>query len=221
MTTTRIVLVDDHEVVRLGLLMLINDQEDLQVVGEAGDAQDALALVGRERPDVVLMDIRLPGEGGIDATRQIRELFPDTEVVILTSYLDNELIVKAIQAGAAGYVLKQLGNEELLQTLRAAARGEDLLDASTSARLRAQVRQVESRLETNPFRDLSDRDLEILAQVARGLSNAEIAAALYLSEKTVRNYISAMLRKLDMNNRVELATFAVKNRLFTRLDHGE
>lgn len=219
--TTRIVLVDDHEVVRLGLLTLINDQDDLQVVGEAGDAQGALRVVREQRPDVVLMDVRLPDEGGIEVTRQIRSRYPDTEVVILTSYLDNELIVRAIQAGAVGYVLKQLGNEELLETLRAAAQGEELLDASTTTRLREQVRQVERGLATNPFRDLRDRELEILGAVARGRSNAEIAEELYLSEKTVRNYVSAMLRKLNMSNRVELAAFAVKNRLFTRLDVEE
>lgn len=216
--TTRVVLVDDHEVVRLGLLILINDQDDLQVVGEAGTAEQALSVVAQQKPDVVLMDIRLSEDSGIDLTREIVERFPDTRVVILTSYLDNELIVKAIQAGAVGYVLKQLGNEELLEAMRSAARGEALLDSSTTAQLRDRVRKLESRLDSNPFRDLTDRELDILAEVARGRSNAQIAERLYLSEKTVRNYISAMLGKLEMSNRVELATFAVRNKLFTRLD---
>lgn len=215
--TTRVLLVDDHEVVRLGLITLINDQPDLEVVGEAGTAAEAVRAVERLRPDVVLMDIRIPGEGGIEATRQIMERFPETRVVMLTSYADEELVVRAIRAGAVGYVLKQVGNEELLRAVRAAAKGESVLDPATTSRLLARVRELEQQAEGDALRELTDREVQILAEVARGRSNAEIAARLHLSEKTVRNYISTMLEKLGLRNRVELATFAVRHNIFERL----
>ncbi len=216
MKKIRVVLVDDHEVVRLGLLTLINDQPDMEVVGEAGTTAEALGSVERLKPDVVLMDIRIPGEGGIQATNQIASQAQDTKVVMLTSYADDELVVKAIRAGAVGYVLKQLGNEELLRAIRAAARGEALLDPATTARLLSRVREVERRTEADAFRELSDRELEVLAEVTRGKSNAEIGKALNLSEKTIRNYVSTILEKLHLGNRVELATYAVQHHIFDR-----
>jgi two-component system, NarL family, response regulator DevR len=217
MSKCRVLLVDDHEVVRLGLMTLINDRPDMEVVGEAGTTAEAVAAVARLRPDVVLMDIRMPGEGGIEATRQISARYPTTRVVILTSFADDELVVKAISAGAAGYVLKQVGNQELLRAIAAAARGEALLDPRTTARLLARVRQAERRAEEDAFRDLSDRELEVLAEVARGRTNQEIGDRLNLTEKTVRNYVSAILEKLGLSNRIELATYAVVHHLFERL----
>ena len=219
MTKTRVVLVDDHEIVRLGLMALIDDQPDAEVVGEAGTADDAVRAVERLRPDVVLMDIRMPGEGGIEATHRITTQYPDTKVVILTSFADDELVVRAIRAGAVGYVLKQVGNEELLRAINAAARGEALLDPATTARLISRVRETERKVESDAFRDLSGRELDVLAEVARGKSNAEIGQALHLSEKTVRNYLSTVLEKLHLSNRVELAVYAVEHHLFDRLGH--
>ena len=213
MTRTRVLLVDDHEVVRLGLMTLIDDQDDLEVIGEAGTAAEAVRKVEQLRPNVVLMDIRIPGEGGIEATRQVTSKFPETKVVMLTSFADDELVFRAIRAGAAGYVLKQIGNEELL---RAAAAGEALLDSSTTARLLAHVRDLEQRADDDAFRDLSERELDVLGEVSRGKSNAEIGASLNLSEKTVRNYISTVLSKLNLSNRVELATYAVQHHLSDR-----
>jgi DNA-binding NarL/FixJ family response regulator len=215
---TRVLLVDDHEIVRLGLMTLINDQAGMEVVGEAGNAAEALRAVERLRPHVVLMDIRLPGEGGIEAARQITSRFPDTRVVMLTSYMDDELIVQSIRAGAVGYVLKQVGNEELLRAIAAAARGEAVLDPSTTARLLSRVRDSERRSDEDAFRDLSDREMDVLAEVARGRTNAEAGQALNLSEKTVRNYVSSILEKLQLNNRIELATYAVKHRLSDHYD---
>jgi DNA-binding NarL/FixJ family response regulator len=214
---TRVVLVDDHEVVRLGLLTLINDQPDLEVVGEAGTAAEAVRAVERLRPHVVLMDIRMPGEGGLEATRQITARFPETKVVMLTSFADDELVMRAIRAGAAGYVLKQVGNEELLRAIAAAARGEALLDPATTARLLARVRETERKIEEDAFRDLSDREMDVLAEVARGKTNAEIGVVLNLSEKTARNYVSTILEKLQLTNRIELATYAVEHHLFEKL----
>jgi two-component system, NarL family, response regulator DevR len=213
----RVALVDDHEIVRLGLMTLINDQPDMEVVGEAGTAAEALRLVERLRPQVVLMDIRIPGEGGIEAAREITNRFVDTKVVMLTSFVDDELVLRAIQAGAVGYVLKQVGNEELLRAITAAARGEALLDPSTTARLLSRVREVERKNIEDAFRQLSDRELDVLAEVARGKTNAEIGRVLNLSEKTVRNYVSTILEKLDLSNRIELALYAVEHHLFDKL----
>jgi two-component system response regulator DevR len=217
MSRTRVLLVDDHEVVRLGLMTLIDDQADMEVVGEAGTASEALLAVERLRPDVVLMDIRLPGEGGLEATERITHDFPESKVVILTSFADDELVVRAIQAGAAGYVLKQVGNQELLRAIQAAARGQAVLDPTTTQRLLARVRETERRAEQDAFRELSAREMEVLAEVARGHTNAQIGRSLYLSEKTVRNYVSTILEKLHLTNRIELATYAVEHHIFDRL----
>ena len=214
MNKINVLLVDDHEIVRLGLMTLIDDQEDMEVVAEAGTTTEALELVEQRRPQVVLMDVRLPGEGGIEAARKISAHFPDVKVIMLTSYVDDELVFNAIRAGAVGYVLKQVGNEELLRAIRAAARGQALLDPSTTARLISQVRAAERQAGQNAFKDLTDRELEVVAQVARGKTNAEIGESLHLSEKTVRNYVSAILGKLNLVNRIELATYAVSHRIF-------
>jgi two-component system, NarL family, response regulator DevR len=217
---TRVLLVDDHEIVRMGLMTLINDQPDMEVVGEAGDAADAVRASERLRPDVVLMDIRMPGEGGIEATRQITSRFPSAKVVVLTSFADDDLVVRAISAGAVGYVLKQVGTDELLRAINAAARGEALLDPATTARLLSRVRETERRTESDAFRELSGREMDVTAEVARGKSNAEIGQTLNLSEKTVRNYISTVMEKLHLTNRVELAVYAVEHHLFEKQGRG-
>lgn len=213
MNVVHVLLVDDHEVVRLGLTTLINDEADMRVVGEAATTTEALRAVEDLHPDVVLMDIRLPGEGGIEATRIIRERFPDIKVVILTSYANDELLLSAIRVGAVGYILKQVGNDELLRAIRAAAVGESVLDSSTTSRLLARVREIERDAEADAFRDLTARELDVLAEVARGHTNAEIGKSLNLSQKTVRNYVSTILEKLHFRNRIELAIYAVENNL--------
>ena len=218
MEKIRVLLVDDHEIVRLGLMTLINDQPEMQVVGEAGNAAEALACVERLRPDVVLMDIRLPGSSGIDATRQITQKFPQSKIIILTSYRDDDLVMQAIRSGAMGYVLKQVGNRELLRAINAAARGEALLDPAAAAHLLAHVRRVEQKLHDQAFQQLSERELDVLAEVVRGKTNLEIGGVLNLQEKTVRNYISTILEKLNLSNRIELAVYAVQNNLLDRLN---
>ncbi len=217
MAKTRILLVDDHEVVRLGLMTLLNDQPNMEVVGEASTAGEAVKAVEKLDPDVVLMDIRLPGEGGIEAARQVTKKFPRTKVIMLTSFADDELIMRAINAGAVGYVLKQVGNEELLRAIDAAARGEALLDPAVTARLLSRVRENERRAEEDAFRDLSNREMDVLALLARGKTNAEIGQSLNLSEKTVGNYVSTMFEKLHLNNRIELAAYAFEHHLFERM----
>jgi len=218
MSKIRIVLVDDHALVRLGLKTLIDDQADMEVIGEAGTASEALQIVGSLRPDVVLMDIRLPGEGGLEATRQIVARFPDSKVVMLTSFADEELVTSAIRAGAVGYLLKEVGNEEVLRGIRAAAQGGAAMDAATTTRMFARVRALEQKAQEDAFRDLSERELEVLNEVSLGKTNAEIAQSLNLSEKTARNYVSTILEKLQLTNRIELATYAIKYHLSERLN---
>lgn len=217
MAKTRILLVDDHAIVRLGLMTLLNDQPDMEVVAEASTAAEAVRAVEKYQPHVVLMDIRLPGEGGIEATRQVTARFPDSKVVMLTSFADDNLVIRAISAGAVGYVLKQVGNEELLRAIQAAARGEASLDPSTTARLLSRVREIDRKSEEDAFRELSDREMDVLVHLARGKTNAEIGKILNLSEKTVGNYIGTMFEKLHFNNRIELAIYAVEHHLFERM----
>ena len=221
MEKTRILLVDDHAIVRLGLMTLLNDQPDMQVVAEASTAAEAVRAVEESKPDVVLMDIRLPGEGGIEATRQITARFPNSRVVMLTSFADDDLIMRAINAGAVGYVLKQVGNEELLRAIQAAARGDAVLDPSVTARLLSRVRELDRKAEEDAFRELSDREMDVLVYLARGKTNVEIGHLLNLSEKTVGNYIGTMFEKLHMNNRIELAIYAVEHHLFERMGKEE
>lgn len=213
----RVLLVDDHALVRLGLMTLINDRPDMEVVGEASTAPEALQSVEQLRPDVVLMDIRMPGGGGIEATQQVMARFPETKVIILTSFADDALIMRAIQAGAVGYVLKEADNEELLRAIAAVASGQALLDPATTRRLISQMREMGRKVEEEAFRDLSEREIGVLAEVTRGKTNAEIAQTLNLSEKTVRNHVSVILEKMHLTNRVELATYAVEHHIFDRL----
>lgn len=213
----RLLLVDDHAIVRLGLTTLLNDQPDMEVVGEASTAGEAVKAVEKLHPDVALMDIRLPGEGGIEATRQITELFPSSKVVMLTSFADDELVVRAIRAGAVGYVLKQVETDELLRAIQAAARGESVLDPATTTRLLTRVREAERKADEDAFRDLSNREMDVLVTLARGKTNAEIASLLNLSEKTVGNYIGSMFEKLNLNNRIELAAYAYEHHLFEKM----
>jgi DNA-binding NarL/FixJ family response regulator len=217
MRKTRILLVDDHDIVRLGLMTLLNDQQDMEVVGEASTAGDAVKAAENLQPDVVLMDIRLPGEGGIEAAGQVTRRVPNSKVVMLTSFADDELVVRAIRAGAVGYVLKQVGNEELLRAIRAAARGEALLDPSTTARLLARVREAERKADEDAFRELTDREMDVLIHLAKGKTNAQIGSLLNLSEKTVGNYVGNMFDKLHLNNRIELAAYAYEHHLFERM----
>lgn len=217
MTKTRILLVDDHDIVRLGLMTLLNDQPDMEVIGEASTAGEAVKAAVKLQPDVVLMDIRLPGEGGIEAAGQVTRRVPNSKVVMLTSFADDELVVRAIRAGAVGYVLKQVGNEELLRAIRAAARGNALLDPSTTARLLTRVREAERKADEDAFRDLTDREMDVLIYLAKGRTNSEIGHLLNLSEKTVGNYVSNMFEKLHLSNRIELAAYAYEHHLFEKV----
>jgi DNA-binding NarL/FixJ family response regulator len=207
----RLLLVDDHQVVRLGLRVLLTAEPGFQVVGEAGSAAEALALVESLRPEVVLMDVRLPDQSGITACQRIRQRWPEVQVLMLTSFADEELVLEAVNAGAAGYVLKQVGTDDLVKAVRAVAQGDAVLDPVVTQKLLTHVRRAGHEAQLAAFRDLSERELQVLAQVAEGKTNAEIGAVLMLSEKTVRNHVSTILSKLGCTNRIEAATYAVRN----------
>jgi len=213
----RLLIVDDHEVVRLGLRTLLESEPDLQVAAEAGTAQQALIQAESQRPDVVIMDIQLPGASGLEACREIRRKFPQIQVVMLTSSVNENFILEALHAGAAGYILKQVGNDELVRAIRAAHNGELALDPKTAARVVAHLNDLQNKTESDAFRDLSAREMEVLNLVARGQNNREIGQALHLSEITARNYVTALLEKLHLRNRVELAAYAIRNHIEERL----
>lgn len=209
----RILLVDDHEVVRIGLRTLLSRYPQFEVVAEAATADEALARTLQYQPDVVVMDIRLPGKNGIEATREIKQSRPETEVIVLTSYAEDELLFDAIRAGAAGYILKQIGSDDLIRALEAVGRGEALLDPRLTRRVFSRVRDAERQAEGSAFAELTDQELRVLSLVAMGRTNKEIARHLFLSNGTVRNYVSNLMQKLGVGNRAEAAAFAVQHHI--------
>jgi DNA-binding NarL/FixJ family response regulator len=213
MAKYRILLVDDHEVVRLGLKALLERHSQFEVAGEAGTAREALEQVNRIRPDVVLMDIRLPGTSGIEACEEITKNFPNTKVVMLTSYAEDEMLFSAIRAGASGYVLKQIGAEDLVRAIESVGRGEATLDPAVTQRVFHEVRRAVKEEEAAAFANLSQQERHVLLLVSEGKTNREIAKTLFLGEGTVRNYVSSILSKLGVSNRAEAAAYAVEHSL--------
>jgi two-component system, NarL family, response regulator DevR len=209
----RILLVDDHEVVRLGLKSLLEHHPQFEIVGEAGTAREAVEQVTRLRPDVVVMDIRLPGSSGIDACKEITTQFPETRVIMLTSYAEDEMLFSAIRAGASGYVLKQIGREDLIRAIEAVGRGEALIDTSLTQKVFEKVRQADEKEKASAFVTLSQQEKHVLLLVSEGKTNREIAKSLFLGEGTVRNYVSSILNKLEVSNRAEAAAYAVQHSL--------
>lgn len=213
MKKQRIILVDDHEVVRLGLKSLLDRHPQFDVVGEAGSAREALDQTAALKPDVVVMDIRLPGMSGIEACEQIISQFPNTKVIMLTSYAEDEMLFSAIRAGASGYILKQIGSEDLVKAIESVGRGEALLDPAVTQRVFQEVRRAVKEEEASAFAHLSQQEKHVLLLVSEGKTNREIAKNLFLGEGTVRNYVSSILSKLSVNNRAEAAAFAVEHSL--------
>lgn len=213
MNKIKLVLVDDHQVVRLGLHALLSVEPDFEVIGQAGTVDEALALLERVRPQIVLLDVRLPGRSGLDGCRAIKQRWPALHVIMLTSYADDQLVMDAINNGAEGYVLKKVEGDELVKAIRKVASGEAILDPAVTQALLKRVRQAEQEMMAHAFRVLSVRECEVLQLIAEGKTNGEIAYQLSLSEKTVGNHISAILSKLGLTNRVEAATYAVRNHL--------
>lgn len=213
MKKQRILLVDDHEVVRLGLKALLEHHPHFEVVAEAASAKEAIEQTSRYRPDIVLMDIRLPGVSGIEACEEIIRDFPETRVVMLTSYAEDEMLFSAIRAGASGYVLKQIGGGDLVRALEAVGKGESMLDPAVTQRVFQEVRRAVKEEEASAFANLSQQEKHVLQLVSEGKTNREIAKALYLGEGTVRNYVSSILSKLGVSNRAEAAAYAVEHNL--------
>ncbi len=220
----RVMIVDDHEVVRIGLKSLLRRVEDLDVVGEAGSAEESVRTVEKlvaedAAPHVIVMDVRMSGGSGIDACRAIRAAHPEIKVIMLTSYTDDEAVYASVMAGAAGYVLKQVGSDDLVKAIRTVYQGGALLDPSTTQRV------LESMRKKDPLGDLpeplTDQERRLLELIAHGLTNKEIAKEVFLSEKTVRNYVSNILAKLGVANRAEAAAFAVRHGLAGETQSGE
>ncbi|MEU6879139.1 response regulator transcription factor [Streptomyces sp. NPDC046712] len=209
---TRVFLVDDHEVVRRGLRDLIDDEPDLEVVGEASTAEQALARGPALRPDVAVLDVRLPDGDGISVCRELRSRMPELACLMLTSFDDEDALLDAIMAGAAGYVLKQIKGSDLVSAVRTVATGQSMLDPATTARLMHSLRDPEAAKppEDERLALLSERERSVLELIGEGLTNRQIAKRLYLSEKTVKNHISRLLGKLGVERRVQAAVIAAQ-----------
>lgn len=206
---TRVLICDDHEVVREGLRGLIARQSGMTVVGEAGTAAEALVAAARTAPDVVIMDVRLPDGSGVEACRAIREARPETKVVMLTSYADDEALFASIIAGASGYLLKQTRGQAVVDAVTAVAAGRSLLDPDVTGKVLERVRQ--SRNEDPALAALTEQERKVLAGLAEGRTNREIGLQLFLSEKTVKNYVSRILDKLGLSRRAEAAAYVAKH----------
>jgi DNA-binding NarL/FixJ family response regulator len=208
--TIRVFLLDDHEVVRRGLAMLLGDEPDIEVVGEAGSAAQALARIPALRPDVAVLDVRLPDGDGVGVCRDLRSTMDSPPAcLMLTSYSDDEALFEAIMAGAAGYLLKQVTGTDLVGAVRRLAAGESLLDPKVTAKVLERLRKGPEQ-EDPRYAALSEQERKILALIAEGMTNRQIAEQMYLAEKTVKNYVSGLLRKLGMERRTEAAVYAAQ-----------
>ncbi|MCW2641631.1 MAG: two component transcriptional regulator, LuxR family [Dactylosporangium sp.] len=204
----RVYLLDDHEVVRQGLRNLLEAQDDMEVVGESGSAVDAGHRIPALRPHVAILDARLPDGSGIDVCRDIRSVDPTIQALILTSYEDDEALFAAIMAGAAGYVLKQIRGTDLVDAVRRVAAGQSLLDPAVTARVLERIRRGPD--QPDELKNLTEQERRILALIAEGLTNREIAGRMFLAEKTIKNYVSSLLAKLGLERRTQAAVLASK-----------
>jgi DNA-binding NarL/FixJ family response regulator len=206
----RLLVVDDHEVVRQGLVALLDRRPGFQVVAQAGTVEEAIAQARLHQPDIVVMDVRLPDGSGVEACREIRAELPATRVIMLTSFPDDEAVLSAIVAGAAGYLLKQIRARDLVAALEAVGRGESLLDPAVTERVLERVRRIATGQVDDELSVLTPQERKILMLVAEGKTNKEIAADVFLSDKTVKNYVSSILSKLNLERRAQAAAFVAK-----------
>ena len=206
----RLLVVDDHEVVRQGLVALLDRRPGFQVVAEAGTVAESIEAARRFRPDIIVMDVRLPDGSGIEACREIRAEFPETRVVMLTSYPDDDAVLSAIVAGASGYLLKQVRARDLVAALESVGRGESLLDPAVTEKVLERVRRIASGTYQDELSQLTAQEQKILALVAEGKTNKEIAAEVFLSDKTVKNYVSSILAKLNLERRAQAAAYVAR-----------
>jgi two-component system response regulator DevR len=204
----RVFLLDDHEIVRTGLRSLLESTDDLEVVGEAGTVAEALGRIPALRPDVAILDVRLPDGSGVEVCRDIRDQMPSTACIILTSYADDEALFASIMAGSSGYILKQIGGNSLINDVRRVAAGESLLDPALTERV---LRRLREGPEEDPLlATLTHQERRILGLIADGKTNRQIADVMFLAEKTVKNYVSNLLTKLGMERRTQAASFATR-----------
>lgn len=216
--TIRVLIADDHALLREGLRRILEMEPDIRVVGEAGDGQTAVALATRHRPDVVLMDINMPGGGGLAATRAIHNRLPDVNVVVLTIHDDDEYIIELVNAGAKGYMLKDVDSARLIEAIRRVKGGEAFIPSDLMTRVFQQFQRREEGRQSPAHaaqgaaghEALTERELEILQLIVDGHSNKEIARSLYISEKTVKNHVTNLLRKLDLSDRTQAAVYAIR-----------
>jgi len=209
----RLVVVDDHEVVRQGLVALLDRRSGFEVVAQAATAAEAIAAAARFEPDVVVMDVRLPDGSGVEACREIRGARPETRVVMLTSYPDEEAVLSAIIAGASGYLLKQVRGRDLVAAIESVGRGDSLLDPAVTEKVLQRVRAAASGGTNDELSELTAQERRILLLVAEGKTNKEIASDIFLSDKTVKNYVSSILSKLNLQRRTQAAAFVAKHHL--------
>jgi len=212
-TRVRVLLCDDHELVRRGLRALLESDLTIEVIGEASSADEAVTTSATTTPDVVIMDVRMPGRSGIEACRDIRAHREETKVLILTSFADDEALFSAIMAGASGYVLKQIRGNDLLNAIHRVGKGESLLDPSVTGRVLARIRgDVLAGSEEGGVEQLTPQERRIIGLVAEGMTNRQIGEKVHLAEKTVKNYVSNILMKLDLSRRAEVAAFMVRRK---------
>jgi two-component system, NarL family, response regulator DevR len=204
----RVFLLDDHDIVRRGLTHLLDTQDDIEVVGEAGTAEEALSRIPPTRPDVALLDVRLADGDGVEVCREIRSRHPEIQCLMLTSFSDDEALFDAIMAGASGFILKQVKSEEIVQAVRFVASGQSLLDPAVTGRVLERLRKGPE--EDERLAKLSPQERNILELIADGLTNRQIAAKIHLAEKTVKNYVSNLLTKLGMERRTQAAVYAAR-----------
>jgi two-component system response regulator DevR len=216
----RILIADDHPVVRAGLRALLEYHPHLHVVAEAATGEEAIRKARDVRPDVAVMDIRMPGISGIEACRQIVSSVEGCRVIVLTTYAEDELLFSAIRAGASGYVLKRIGDYDLVNAIERVSRGENILDPAMTATVFLEMRKVDDSQRAAAFSELTPQELAVLSLVVEGLTNRQIGVKLYLGEGTVRNYVSSVLAKIGVSNRAEAAAYAVKHNLSEMMPIG-
>lgn len=209
----KVLICDDQAIIRDGLEMLLTLEKDIEVVGKAQDGAEALEQIAQHQPDLVLMDLKMPGMNGIEATRHIQTRYPTTKVLVLTTYDDDEWLFDALRAGAAGYLLKDTSREDVIKAVRGTVEGKSFVDPAVAGKVLRQVASPQSHPSTLLTQKLTEREVDVLRLVARGLSNAHIAARLHLSEGTVRNHMSALLAKLDVSDRTQAAVIAIQHGL--------
>ena len=209
----KIIICDDQSIVRDGLAMLLKLEPDMEVVGTAGDGASAVELVAQKRPDMVLMDLKMPVMNGVEATRRIRAQFPEIKVLVLTTYADDEWVFDAIQAGASGYLLKDTSRDDVIKAIRGTAEGKTYVDPSVAGKVLRQASSQRTQPPSNITADLTEREVEVLRLIAKGSSNKDISERLFLSEGTIRNHVSAILAKLGVSDRTQAAVIAIQHGL--------